>query len=107
MNVAKVLGGHWLIDALCQPELLGKGKARHHLQPFQDRRLRHLAAGDQPIAMRPVSVSKHLIGRSGGSKRDVIHRLQPVPHILNVFKSNYEDILPNPPPFQQICGAKT
>lgn len=94
-----------LVDAISEIVSQGDLDPRHHLQPGEDRVGRHRPAGDEVVAMLPITISEDRIGRGRAPEAEIIQRLMPRFDVLNIFKNNHEPSLPNPRPASQICGG--
>ncbi len=106
MRHPHILRIHRLIDPVRKIEPNGQLDPRHRLEPREDRLGRNRAAGDEAVAMVPVRIAKDAIRRDGAPEAEIVHRLKPVLHILNVFKHKHGASVPDRRPHQQIYGEK-
>ena len=104
MRGLKILRINRRVDPVLKAKPLGHRHPRQDLEALKDRRLRNLAVGDQNIAMRPICVCEDPVRRHRLPETEIIERLQPVFHILNVFKNDHVDILANRDLFGQTLG---
>ncbi|TPW33124.1 hypothetical protein FJU08_00720 [Martelella alba] len=92
MNRAKIGRVDRLGDAVLEGEHLRQLDTRERLQPFEDKRLGHRAAGDQIVTMRPV-LQRQAVRFHSLPEINVVKRRQPRHHILNILEHDHSDSL--------------
>ena len=105
MHPPHILRINRLVDAISKIVPRRELDPRHHLQPGEDRLGRHCPAGDEIVAMLPITSAEDGIRRGRAPKAEIVQRLKPCFDVLNIFKTYHEPSLPNPRPASQICGG--
>lgn len=83
-----------VVDAVIKIESLRQFNLRHVFQPFKDQVWLNFTARNQPVTMISI-LQGEAIGCNRRPETQVIQRLQPFDYILNVFKNNHVQSLPD------------
>jgi hypothetical protein len=94
MKRGHVLGCDWSVDAVFQIEGCPQFHGGQSFEPAQDQGSINLSARNQPIAMIAI-LQAQIIGRNRVPKFEVIQIFQPLFNILNIFKNNHANSVPD------------
>lgn len=102
MNRAKILRGLRLANAVFERERLSEFRVSHIFQDFKNQLGLNRTLGNQIIAMITV-LQGQPVGCDRIPERQIVQRLQPFDHVLNIFKYDHLNTLSNRPDQMQIC----
>ena len=103
MRVEQILSVDGVINAVRQAELLSEVQSHCCLETTKHKVLCNAPFGNAFITMLTGSNSEHIIGLNSIPKLNVVHRLKPLFHVLNIFKYDHASSLPDRIPSMQTC----